>query len=505
MVEVPAGTDTNTISAIDCSWPSGAAGYLVFAGPHPGNLTLQADVDGTPPATVTLTSLNVRHWGVPDVELNTIRVKVKRVIHSGVFGIAIGSVTATTITINDARWTTNEWAGYIASVIGFAGDSQAIPLANFEVASNTADTLTLTGGSPDPTAVGVESGDVLIMRCRATTVSANTIGCARFDNSLALEVAKSVEQATNASPIVITTTGHGYVTNDQVRIDFAAGNTAANGIWTITKVNDDSFSLNSSTGNGAYTGGGIARRLTEGLTPDSEIGAIVRVLHGTGAGQTRIVTDNNETTYTLDRDWDQQPDDDSIWIVERPSWDETVETNAIDNSVPPSAGNLETLRVPVTNLLGQTLLVMPFTADGGGAESFEHLNDALDIYMFGSEGSTGGFQGGRAFVIEGTLSIGSDQTPINNVNAEATVAAAQAEVKVAPTGAAITIEIYYDDGTPTLWLTLTIAAGSKFGEATSSELTAAGTIPADAKLRVDLTSVGTTEPGQDLSVQLFFS
>jgi hypothetical protein len=66
-----------------------------------------------------------------------------------------------------------------------------------------------------------------------------------------------VTGATNASPIVITTAEpHGYQSGMQVSISGVAGNTAANGTFTITVIDSTSFSLNGSTGNGAWTSGG---------------------------------------------------------------------------------------------------------------------------------------------------------------------------------------------------------------------------------------------------------
>ena len=64
--------------------------------------------------------------------------------------------------------------------------------------------------------------------------------------------------ATNASPIVITNTAHGYFTGQQVTISGVLGNTAANGTWTITVTDANHFSLNGSIGTGAYTSGGQA-------------------------------------------------------------------------------------------------------------------------------------------------------------------------------------------------------------------------------------------------------
>ena len=65
--------------------------------------------------------------------------------------------------------------------------------------------------------------------------------------------------ATDASPIEITTAAdHGWSTNDEVAIVGCIGNTAPNmeASWTITVTGTDTFTLNSSTGNGTYTGGG---------------------------------------------------------------------------------------------------------------------------------------------------------------------------------------------------------------------------------------------------------
>ena len=83
-------------------------------------------------------------------------------------------------------------------------------------------------------------------------------------------ISKTVNGATNASPIVIsTTTAHLFATGDRVTIAGAGGNTAANGAWTITKTTSTAFSLNGSTGNGAWTSGGTATN--HSLTPQFQI------------------------------------------------------------------------------------------------------------------------------------------------------------------------------------------------------------------------------------------
>lgn len=72
--------------------------------------------------------------------------------------------------------------------------------------------------------------------------------------------------ASNATPIVITYTSHQMLTLDIVCVSGVLGNTAANGHWVITKINNNTFSLNGSVGNGAYTSGGGFCRFAKGLT-----------------------------------------------------------------------------------------------------------------------------------------------------------------------------------------------------------------------------------------------
>jgi hypothetical protein len=65
----------------------------------------------------------------------------------------------------------------------------------------------------------------------------------------------AIAGATNAGPIVITSNNHGLTTGDGVFIRNVGGNTAANGIFVVTVIDPNTFSLNGSTGNGAYTAG----------------------------------------------------------------------------------------------------------------------------------------------------------------------------------------------------------------------------------------------------------
>jgi hypothetical protein len=69
---------------------------------------------------------------------------------------------------------------------------------------------------------------------------------------------KAITAATNATPISITSTAHGFSTGNTIKVSGVLGNTNANGTWVITVVDANTFTLNGSKGNAAYTSGGTA-------------------------------------------------------------------------------------------------------------------------------------------------------------------------------------------------------------------------------------------------------
>lgn len=66
----------------------------------------------------------------------------------------------------------------------------------------------------------------------------------------------AITNATNTSPIVIVSAGHGLNTGTLVTVSGVAGNTSANGTFPVTVIDPNTFSLLGSTGNGTYSGGG---------------------------------------------------------------------------------------------------------------------------------------------------------------------------------------------------------------------------------------------------------
>ncbi|HRY32126.1 MAG TPA: hypothetical protein P5531_04070 [Bacteroidales bacterium] len=119
---------------------------------------------------------------------------------------------------------------------------------------------TITGGA---TAARIAPGDTIRI---AKSSDPTSVGTAQWTNTPnttgGLNAGtKSISAATNASPVQITASTHGYSTGDIVFIYGVVGNTAANGVWIITYVDDNNFTLDGSTGNGAYTSGGTARQI----------------------------------------------------------------------------------------------------------------------------------------------------------------------------------------------------------------------------------------------------
>ena len=106
------------------------------------------------------------------------------------------------------------------------------------------------------TAVRTVPGDTIrIMGSPAPT----SLGQTAVWTSQALQATKSITGATNATPIAVTCTAHGYSTGDTVVVASVGGNTNANGTWEITSTGANTFTLDGSAGNATYTSGGTAR------------------------------------------------------------------------------------------------------------------------------------------------------------------------------------------------------------------------------------------------------
>lgn len=146
----------------------------------------------------------------------------------------------------------------------------------------------LTNGA---TAVRTIPGDtVRIMGSPAPT----SLGQTAVWTSQALQATKTITGATNATPISITCTAHGYSTGDTVVITGVAGNTNANGTWEITSTGANTFTLDGSAGNAAYTSGGTVRLRNN--TRVMLTTAVTQNIASTGPGRAAWTASANVTT-----------------------------------------------------------------------------------------------------------------------------------------------------------------------------------------------------------------
>lgn len=98
--------------------------------------------------------------------------------------------------------------------------------------------------------------DVVVMGPDTQGNGYSTDGLVGSTPATTKKIVGDITGATNASPVVITSVTHTLATGASVEIAGVLGNTAANGTFTITVLDANTFSLNSSTGNGDYVSGG---------------------------------------------------------------------------------------------------------------------------------------------------------------------------------------------------------------------------------------------------------
>ena len=100
------------------------------------------------------------------------------------------------------------------------------------------------------------------------------------------------------------------------------------------------------------------------------------------------------------------------------------------------------------------------------------------------------------YTLPGSLTVGSNAAAALRPSADFIASSIFAEVKTAPTGASLIVTVKKDALTVG---TVTIPAGQFTATQSSLSITS---ITADSKITVDVDQVGSTVPGNDLSVML---
>jgi hypothetical protein len=91
----------------------------------------------------------------------------------------------------------------------------------------------------------------------------------------------NLSDASFATPIVVTSNGHGLTNGTRVTVAGVLGNTNANGTFTVANVTTNTFELEGSAGNGAYTSGG-----TWNVAGLYEVNLTASEVNGYASGQT---------------------------------------------------------------------------------------------------------------------------------------------------------------------------------------------------------------------------
>ena len=511
---VSLGPSQNALHIVAQGWPDAGSGYFAFVGLDPGSMTCQASSAVESSLIQLKNTYEQASWGPPDQVFSQFQLKLRKEIHAGVWGAQVVSVTSNSITVSILQnygFTTNQWAGREVCVLGIqtddSGDPAYVPVANFTVASNDDKKLTLSSGDPTTCVYGgtLNPGDVVSMRMKPTFGSDATglyfedlqlINCL---NPLLDEYV--VVGASNASPITISLNVSGtfpFSDGDVVVVQEVEGNSAANGRFVVAAVDAVAFTfqLVGSTGSGTYAGGGFAAKQDQGLVPNAEQGLVAFIIAGTGIGTWVKVASNTQTRYYIVGAWPVTPDSTTRIAILDSMINFLPLSDKINNSVPQL---LESYLANILNYEEQTIFVQVGTLATSGNASPPSLDPFREIYLFGQPGEISGSPG-ITLQIDGTLAIGSDQAPIVALNSSSKATGVVACVKVAPTGAGLTININVGG---TSWMSLTISAGAVIEQATPSQIAVAGAIAANKNVTLDVVAVGTTIPGSDLSVLIY--
>jgi hypothetical protein len=168
VLQVPTGTNTNTLTINDIQWPtaSGLNAWVLFANTVEDLLCGQEAALGQP-ASITFAGPVLRQtYGVPDFDLNILRLRAQVLIHGGVLGAGVDALTSSPHTITSHATIdlagTDNWANRVLAIIGRQQGSGIAPFAHFNITSFSPSMGTFTLDR-DPIAAGVQVGDIFVV------------------------------------------------------------------------------------------------------------------------------------------------------------------------------------------------------------------------------------------------------------------------------------------------------------------------------------------------------
>lgn len=213
---------------------------------------------------------------------------------------------------------------------------------------------------------------------------------------------KAITGATNATPIVITATAHGFTNDDIVFIDAVGGNLAANGVWKIANQATNTFELQlpdgtNSTGSGTYTSGGYAVCLGVSAAGD----------HVDDFDACRVGTDQTLSSKTV-----------TAGVLDAADVTHTSVTGATVEAVGlyEDTGTASTSRM-IALITGKHIVTCSKTsADNGTAIDVEPLAAAI------ASGTTLTFSNGKAATLSSAASAGARSLAVNAIGTGNTIA-----------------------------------------------------------------------------------
>ena len=137
VLKVPIGTNTNTLTINGIKWPSVPSlnGYAIFANTMEDLICGQQNALGLPDSITLLGPIARQTYAVPDYDVNILRLRAQVLIHGGVLGGGVDSLTSSTITSVETADLAGKdnWTGRVLAIIGRQQGDGFGPFEHFNI------------------------------------------------------------------------------------------------------------------------------------------------------------------------------------------------------------------------------------------------------------------------------------------------------------------------------------------------------------------------------------
>jgi hypothetical protein len=414
------------------------------------------------------------------------------------------------------------------NITGNGGVSGGDVIMDFTIVANDGNTMHVIDPEPDD----FLDGTLLVENMLAGTY-ANTYGPTTwtirmkptygsddngnyFDDSLLVNPMAQitpgcvVTDATNTSPITITVDDTTNIFNGNVIVlQGVKGNTAANGRWTLGSVSGNTAQLVGSTGNGAFSGNGILFQQTYGPLSGNNMGAFI--FAGTGRNTFVPISAFSGTRAYIQGDWPGGVTPDSTSRIILLNMDYLT-----DQATTPLAikffGQMGVFYIDASSYpKNQSVL---FQVAKQSIDNVTLSSPVLDQYRELYISNRFLFDGALVMNVQGTLAIGNNQgqpiqTSLNSIPVTIVLqmgTAADAPVSVDINCGGVTI------ASITILTGDLIAEGNVYLQAYTSGVSQSqvslfppwSRLMGGRPITLDITSVGSTAPGADLTATIYF-